>query len=420
MSTVSTPKGRIDPSAATLVRSIGATERLFYRYSEANPTHFLLVAEFDGELAEDQLRGALDAVQTRHPLLTVQIEDRPVSRLGFYRPDEVAPIPLTVRHSSEDSWHSLAAQELSRPFDRSIAPLIRATLLRTPSSSTVLLTFDHTIADGISSMLVFDDLVGALNGGPVLARSTPPVLEDLLAQRVRAVDPPPTEPDARMTIPSTIRPFDGAAPHLHTATLSQLETARLVNRCRAERTTVHAALLVAGSSVRARLHGDTFVRALSPIDIRKLIHNPPDCAVYIACTTTGLATTGDESFWTRARMMTDQLAAARSASGVLIAAAGLAQAIDTHADRADAEDVFTHQLPWELLMTNLGRQTITSNFELRPRALWGPIVQSQTAREYVTGIVTYGKRMRMVAVGYQPTAPFLDGVVAALEKAVAG
>jgi len=50
----------------------------------------------------------------------------------------------------------------------------------------------------------------------------------------------------------------------------------------------------------------------------------------------------------------------------------------------------------------------------------GPIVQSQTAREYVTGIVTYVKPMRMVAVGYQPTAPFLDGVVAALEKAVAG
>ena len=420
MSTVSTPEGMTDPSAATLVRPVGATERFFYRYSEANPTHFLLVAEFDGELAEDQLRGALDAVQKRHPLLTVHVEDHTMSRLGFYRPDEVASIPLTVRHSSEDSWHSLAAQELSRPFDRSIAPLIRATLLRTPSSSTVLLTFDHAIADGISSVLVFDDLVGALNGSPVLTRSTPSVLEDLLVQRVRAVDPPPTEPDARMTIPSTIRPFDGAAPHLHTATLSQLETARLVNRCRAERTTVHAALLVAASSVRARLHGLSFVRALSPIDIRKPIHNPPDCALYITCTTTGLATTGDESFWTRARMMTDQLAAAWSASGVLTAAAGLAQAIDTHADRADAEDVFTHQLPWELLMTNLGRQSIASNFELRPRALWGPIVQSQTAREYVTGTATYAQQMRMVAVGYQPTARFLDGVVAALEKAVAG
>ena len=209
MSTVSAPDGMTAPSAAKLVRPIGATERLFYRYSEASPTHFVLVAEFDEELAEYRLRRALNAVQRRHPLLTVHVEDRPVSRLGFYRPDDVAPIPLTVQHSSEDSWRSLAAQELSRPFDRSIAPLIRATLLRTPFSSTVLLTFDHTIADGISSVLVLDDLVGALNGRPVLARRIPPVLEDMLAQRVRSVDPPPPEPDARMTLPSAIRPFDG-------------------------------------------------------------------------------------------------------------------------------------------------------------------------------------------------------------------
>lgn len=418
---MSTARTMPSSSVATLVRPLGAIERLYYRYSEANPTHFLLVAEFDVELAECQLRRALDAVQMRHPLLTVQIEDHPVSRLGFYRSDDVNHIPLTVQHSAEASWHSLAAQELSRPFDRSIAPLLRATLLRTPSSSTLLLTFDHTIADGISAVRVLDDLVGALNGSPLLARSTPRALEDLLVQRVRAVDPLPIEPDARMMIPSTIRPFDGAAPYLHTATLSQLETARLVNRCRAERTTVHSALLVAASSVRARLHEDvSFVRSLSPIDIRKLILNPPDCAVYLSCATTGLDTTGDESFWPRARMMTDELAAARSASGVLTAAAGVAQAIDIHAVRADAEDVFTRQLPWELGVTNLGRQPIIGGLEVRPRALWGPIVQSHTAGEYVTGIVTYERQMRMVTTGYRPTAVFLDRVVAALEEAVAG
>ncbi|WP_156765287.1 hypothetical protein [Mycobacterium sp. 1245852.3] len=42
----------------TLVRPLGAAERLFYRYSERNPAHFSIVAEFGAVLAEKPLRAA--------------------------------------------------------------------------------------------------------------------------------------------------------------------------------------------------------------------------------------------------------------------------------------------------------------------------------------------------------------------------
>lgn len=418
MSSMSTTEG-VASCAAALVRPMGATERLFYRYSEANPTHFLLVAEFDTSLTEERLRTALHAIQRCHPLLAIHVQDHPVSRLGFYRRDAIAPIPLTVRHTSEKSWHSVAADELSKPFDRSTAPLIRTTLLQTPSGSTLLLTFDHTIADGISSVRVLQDVVAALNEKPLRPRPTPQAVEDLLIENVRSSDPGAgADRDARMAEPSTLRTFDGTRLHVYAVILPRDETARLVRRCRDEQTTVHAALLVAGSSVRGRLYGDTFVRSLSPIDVRKLIGDPDDCAICFSCTTTGLATTDDQPFWTQARMMTGELTAARSAAGVLAASAGLAQAVGSDADRPDAEDVFTRQLPWELLMTNLGRQEIARTGRIHPTALWGPIVQSQTAGEYVTGIVTYEQRMRLVTVGYQPTGRFLDATVTALARAV--
>jgi len=70
---------------ATLVRPVDALERLFYRYSDRNPVHFMLVAEFDDVLDEDAVRSALELLSRRHPLLQVHVEDRQGGRLGFYR-----------------------------------------------------------------------------------------------------------------------------------------------------------------------------------------------------------------------------------------------------------------------------------------------------------------------------------------------
>ena len=55
-------------------------------------------------------------------------------------------------HECDRPWQSLTAAELAHSFDRSAAPLIRAVLLNRPTGSAIILTFDHSIADGISSV----------------------------------------------------------------------------------------------------------------------------------------------------------------------------------------------------------------------------------------------------------------------------
>ncbi len=400
----------VNPGHTNLVRPIGALERQFFRYSERNPLHFLLVAEFDVVLDAEHLHSALDAVQRRHPLLSVHVEDDPSIRLGFFRAPTVARIPLTV-HEGISDWRPLAATELARPLDRSVAPLMRAALLRAHGSSAIVLTFDHTISDGVSSFLVLNDLVSALNGRQPEIRPVPPAIEDLIERSLggAAAEALP-EPDERMARAISQRPFDGTPPFLHTVAMTEAETTRLVERSRAEHTTVHAAIIVAASRVRGQQVGDTFVRALSPINVRELIHADGDCAAYFTGTCTGLAPADGNSFWDQARAMSADLAGARSAAGVVATAQAIGQAMTVDATTETAEHVFGKVFAWEVLTTNLGRKELTDTGPIAPSAVWAPIVHMQSAGEYAIGIITYRGRLRMTCVGYTPVADYLQQV----------
>jgi hypothetical protein len=397
---------------ATLVRPIEALERLFFRYSERNPAHFLLAAEFDVVLDTEQLRRALDSVQQRHPLLSVHVEDHTPTRLSFHRSASAAPIALAVHDHAGDDWQSLAAAELTKPFDRSTAPLMRATLLKRPTSSVVMLTFDHTIGDGISSIHVLDDLIAALNGHQLAELPLPPAIEELISHSLSGTAAAALpEPDPRMAEPTPKRPFDGTLPFLHTAAMTEAHTTRLTLRCRAEHTTVHAAILVAASRVRGQRQGDTFVRAMSPINIRELTRADGGCAAYFSATCTGLEPYSGMPFWDQARMTSTELDAARSASGVVATSHALQQAVTVDATAVLAENVFGEVFAWELLVTNLGRQELTDTGPIAPTAIWAPIVQMQMADEHVIGIVTYRGRLRMTCIGYAPTADYLQAVM---------
>ncbi|OBH07098.1 peptide synthetase [Mycobacterium sp. E2699] len=403
------------------VRPLGAAERLFYRYSERHPTHFLLVAEFDEVLTAARLRPALAAVQRRHPLLTVHVEDRPGTRLGFYRAPAVARIELTVHRSAELSWDAVAAEELSRTFDRSRAPLMRASLLQGPSSSALLLTFDHTLADGISSVLVLHDILAALNGETLSNLPVPQSQEQLTAHALgdaEPFDPAELPDDPRMRTPTTIRPFDGALTNVHTTEIAAVDTERLVQRCRAECTTVHSAMVVAMCRVRSFERGEDFVRVLNPINFRALIGAGQDCGLYIQSTWTGLAPWDGAPFWEQAREITAHLAVARSARGIRTASLAVQQAITVDAETGHAEDLFSRVCPFDMLVSNLGVQNLDGAGPLRPTAVWGPLVQGQTDGEYVTGITTYEGGLRMVTCGYSVPATFLKSVGDALAAAV--
>lgn len=401
---------------ATLVRPVDALERLFYRYSDRNPVHFMLVAEFDDVLDEDAVRSALELLSRRHPLLQVHVEDRQGGRLGFHRIENPEPVPLRVVETTD--WQAVAAEEFVEPFDRSRAPLMRAVLLVDATSSALLLTIDHTIGDGISTIKALRDVLAVLNGETLPVLPVPPsqevMLENVFGPRQQWTLVTPPDPDPRMLRPTSVREFDGTPTTIHSLAIPAHDTAALLRRCRAERTTVHAAIVTAASRVRNRWGGEDFVRVLSPINFRSLIRADDEVAPYFSCVITGMAPQDGASFWDQARNVTADLAAARSAPGTLAASAGVQQLIGVDADTATAEEVFTRAIPFDLLITNLGIQDLEGTGPLRPTAVWAPVLESQIAGNVVIGITTYAGVLRMVACGYAPVQEFLEPVAQTL------
>jgi len=63
---------------------------------QSAPKHFAMAAEIEGTTTIEGWRAALDAVQRRHPLLSVCIEGKEGSTLHFSH-TAGAPIPLRIR-----------------------------------------------------------------------------------------------------------------------------------------------------------------------------------------------------------------------------------------------------------------------------------------------------------------------------------
>ena len=123
-------------ATGALVRPLEAFERMYYRFEQKSTMHFCVVAELAEDLDRAVLEAALVVVQQRHPLLNVYVEDDPQTGLGFYRLARVPAIPVTVVDVAPGrSWCDLVAEELTRPFDRSRAPMIRVVLLRSGPNS---------------------------------------------------------------------------------------------------------------------------------------------------------------------------------------------------------------------------------------------------------------------------------------------
>ena len=122
-------------ATGALVRPLGAFKRMYHRYQQKGTMHFCVVAEPADDLEPSALNAGPLAVQHRHPLLNVYVEDHPRTRLGFYRPATVSPIPVTVVDAGMGrTWRDLVAEELARRFDTSNAPMIRVVLLRSRES----------------------------------------------------------------------------------------------------------------------------------------------------------------------------------------------------------------------------------------------------------------------------------------------
>jgi len=418
----------VGDALSCLVRPLGAFERMFYLNEQKSTKHFCMVAELADDLDPAALDAGLLAVQRRHPLLNVHVRDHPQTRLGFYRPASVPPIPVTVVDAETGyAWRDLVAEELTRPFNTAIAPMIRGVLLRSgpTTPAAILLTVDHAIVDGRSAAYMLRDLFSSLNGHELTALPVPPSQEALIgalrdAQPAVALavnsPPAPAQPDWLAT-PSTIQPFDGAVPDLSAASFNEDLTRRLVTRARAERTTVHSAVVSAMSQAIIASGRNEFVRTVTPIDIRTHLGVRDDVCLYISAARTAFIRQELTDLWDMARTVGDQLAGARSVPGLLVASAATEQFIPVGATTQDAEDFLVGALSFEAFVSNLGVLDMGTPQAVRPVAIWGPAILGQIQGELSAGICTFNGRLRIVCASHDPFPDYLDCVRDVLDAA---
>ncbi|CCH30859.1 non-ribosomal peptide synthetase [Actinosynnema sp. NPDC047251] len=116
----------------------------------------------DGPVDEEALHGALNAVVARHEALRTRFaaEDGvPVQVVSAAQ-----PVDLPVRDVAEDGLDAVVRDLVGRTFDLHAGPLLRADLLRLPDRHVLVLVLHHSIADGWSCAVLFDELAQCYAG----------------------------------------------------------------------------------------------------------------------------------------------------------------------------------------------------------------------------------------------------------------
>jgi hypothetical protein len=391
-------------SGTALIRSLGFSERFFHQFSKTHPMNFLLGAEFPRVLTPEQLGAALQAAQKRHPLLSAHVEEHREAGFGFYRTAVPAPVDLTVRRGRTSAWTQVASEELSHPMDTSKAPLMRAVLLQDTASSMLLLSFDHAVADGMAAVFLLKDLLAVLNGRELPPLPVLPPQEELTA---RAFSSPgqgetagPRAEDARMAAPSgkTSDSPGQALPPVQAIELDVELTSRIMERCRAERTTVHSLLVVVASRVTGAAAGKDFVRVMTPVNHRKLIGVGEDVGVYNFPVRTGMSPHDGTPLWDQARAVRAEISSLGSLTGIASAMEALRQAVPGDVSPEMLTKIMKSGPGFELNITNLGVVDLGPSGPIHPTSVVGPLIASHSEGQEIISVATFAGRMRICGV----------------------
>ncbi|MDZ8050816.1 MAG: phthiocerol/phthiodiolone dimycocerosyl transferase family protein [Aulosira sp. ZfuVER01] len=396
-------------------RPLSTGEHSFWLYDQVAPFHFVVTAQITGEFSVSQLEKALIKLQQRHPLLRVCIVTDASGQPWFK--EDAAKIPLrVVQRLGEQDWQREVEQELSQPFDWSQAPLLRVVLVHSPEVSEIIVTTQHSIGDGLSSVYLLRDILQAVGIPDSEQQILPlrPGYEELILEKAGKIGILPSlENSDRVNdsqrIKAEILP-ENQTVRLLTWSLSSEETASLISRCRQEKTSVHAAICAAFLLAVAQESGQqSNLKCVSPIDIRQ--HLAPliveDCGYYASVGMTTHDITPDLTLWDIARSLKSQLHPQITLDQVaerIIASQAFLQTNPSPAQVKQAfDDAYTH----EVLVSNLGRLNIPQEYgNIRLQAIYGPAVVTHLKNERFIGVATVENQMFFTCTYLDPeTSP---------------
>lgn len=246
------------------------------------PVNCVFTATVEGHFSEPQLNSALAKIQNRHPLLRSNVSRNETNVPTFVTNPNIPSIPVDIiERTSDIQWEEISLSEWERPFDLTKDPAARLIWLRSETVSDLLLVCPHCVCDGSGFVTLMRELLLLLDN---------PEMDLEPYEGFQSVDSlvPASISDSRMIhwkgklfsalakgLFTILNPKP--APHegnyyFLTHTLDKETTSALVRKCKAEKTTIQAALctasLLAHQSVKGKASRN---KVISPVDIRRYL-----------------------------------------------------------------------------------------------------------------------------------------------------
>lgn len=289
-------------------RAMGMLEHAFDVMHHMGAFIIVQVVRLRGELREETLRRALDAVQARHPLLRVHVEGPD----GLFRAPGTKAIPLrVVEWDSDERVRVAAEQELLRPIPFGNDPLVRLTFVRGGAAAgwrgALIVAANHAVYDGASAITFIRDLLTACAEGAPLqlaqnATEVPPMDAGLAG---KVFPPGPRDPKAALLPPARAAKVQERAMRVDFARLDAATLSLILARCKAKQTTFHGALAAASLFAIGREFGvDRELSLSSNINVRKELSPevaPDVIGCFISGVTTGHTIARGDDLWATAK-----------------------------------------------------------------------------------------------------------------------
>src|SRR5262249_48206024 len=194
------------------------------------------------------------------------------------------------------------------------------------------------------------------------------------------------------------------APATLTANISilewdQKETARLVQGCKANRTTVHGVICAAAARHLPAFDNNT-ISIHSPMDLSRIAGTETgNCGVFIGAGVVEIPAARRKPLWLDARDILDGLQAARSTAAVARMLQWIAAEFPPNAGKDKAGDFFASQPQSSAVISNLRVLPLATDYgPVMLKAIWGPAMLTNVPADRQTfGISAFAGRLRMVA-----------------------
>lgn len=294
-------------------------------YGDGNtPLNSAFTARIRGDIQLHNLHHALAKVQAKHPLLSAGVAPGKKGLPHFVSSEHITPIPVRiVERLEDDDWQRESATEWATPFDMRNGPLCRVVWVRSDDISELILVCHHCICDGASVATLLQEILALLDQPDMdlPAYASFNAIEDLIPapylenKKLRRKGKR-SAVLAWLTLSAVLLrkkvPPKGKDYLLHWK-LDRSTSAAFVQRCKAEGTSVHAALCVALLRAFREVQGEQARnKVTTPVDIRRFIGAIKQDTLFAYAPTVNLSLNNDapataRSFWVQAYQLKEEL-----------------------------------------------------------------------------------------------------------------